>query len=707
MSSSKSRPRQNRAHPWDPAFGTGKSAGGHSASPSAAAPPDSGRARRALAFSILLLVLATIGVYANSFTGPFVFDDLDSIVADNPTIRSLWPPWQALSPPGRGLTVSGRPLVNLSLAVNYAISGFHVWSYHVLNLAIHVLAVLTLFGVLRWTFDMPALRNRFGRSRTSLALASALIWAVHPLQTESVTYVVQRAESISGLFYLLTLYGVIRGAGSARTRFWYGVAVASCLAGMASKEVVATAPLVVLLYDRTFLAGSFRGALRQRRGLYVALAATWCLLGWLTLSTGWRGGTAGFGPGIDWRGYVLTQPGAIVHYLRLSVVPWPLVLDYGMAVAHGAAEIVPYAAILVLLLGAGVAAGRRSPAIGFAGAWFVATLAPTSSIIPIVTQTMAEHRMYLALAAVVVLAVVAAHRLWERFSPGRRSPNAGLRHLVPGAALAIVVIALGYATVERNRDYRSEISIWQDTVDKRPGNPRAEDGLGNALVTAGRTAEAIDHFERGLQVQPDYVSSHNNLGRALASVGRTTEAIDHYERAIALAPGFAPAHYNLGVALVGVGKTSDAIPHLERAAELRPDQAEVHAKLGIALQVMGRMREALDHQEQAALLAPDDIGILNNVAWLLATLAPDQGGDPSRAVMLAERANALTGDGVPAVLDTEAAAYAAAARFPEAIRAAEKALELSSAAGMNELAAQITTRLQLYRRGRAFHEPSP
>src|ERR1039458_595429 len=157
-------------------------------------------------FIPLLVVAVGLVAYHNSFTGPFIFDDMYTI-RDNPTIRRVWPIWQALSPPHRGgTTVEGRPLINLSFAVNYALGAYHVWGYHALNLSVHILAGLTLLGVVRRTLRQPRLRGRFSAAADGLALATAVLWMVHPLQTESVTYIVQRAESLMGLFYLLTLY---------------------------------------------------------------------------------------------------------------------------------------------------------------------------------------------------------------------------------------------------------------------------------------------------------------------------------------------------------------------------------------------------------------------------------------------------------------------------------------------------------------------
>jgi hypothetical protein len=221
------------------------------------------------------IIVAVAAAYSNSFSGPFIFDDLSSI-QDNEAIRSLRSA-EVLIPPGKA-NVARRLLTNLSFAVNYAIGKLDVRSYHVVNLLIHLLAALALFGIVRRTLLLPALRDRFGRASTGLATAVALIWALHPLQTESVTYIVQRAESLMGLCYLLTLYAVIRGATSERPRPWYAAAVVVCALGMGAKEVMATAPIVVLLYDHAFLSGSFRETFHRRGALYLGLAATWAVL---------------------------------------------------------------------------------------------------------------------------------------------------------------------------------------------------------------------------------------------------------------------------------------------------------------------------------------------------------------------------------------------------------------------------------------------
>jgi tetratricopeptide (TPR) repeat protein len=536
----------------------------------------------ALAGGAVLAALA-VAAYGRTFSIPLIFDD-ESSIANNTTIRHLG---TAFLPPVDS-TVSGRPAANLSLAANYAVSGTAVGSYHAVNLAIHILAGLTLFGIVRRT-----LAPRTGASAFAVAFSASLLWTLHPLQTESVTYIVQRAESLMGLFYLLTLYCFIRGAGAGGPgRFWWlAASVFACLLGMGTKEVMVSAPLVVLLYDRTFLAGGFREAFRRRWRLYAGLAATWIALALLVLSTHSRSGTAGFGTTVAWWRYALTQLPAVVHYLWLCFWPHRLIFDYGSALEIPSFRVVPCALIIAGLAAATAWALARRPAVGFLGASFFAILAPSSSIVPVATETIAEHRMYLPLAAVAVLVVLGIHRWLGR----------GTLPL----CLALVAV-LSWATWERNEDYRSNEAIWSDTVAKLPENERAQYNLGCFLQkTPGRLDEAVAHFQEALRLRPDYADADCNLGASLASLGRMPEAIARYKEALRLKPGLAEAHNDLGNALSSTDRTQEAIPHYEEALRLRPDYAEAHNDLGNALSSTGRALEAIPHYEEALRLRPD------------------------------------------------------------------------------------------------------
>ncbi|MCY2932260.1 MAG: hypothetical protein NTV86_22745 [Planctomycetota bacterium] len=283
-------------------------------SPRAGAP-----ARRRVWWCAALIVAAGAGAWCNSFQGPFLFDDEGAIVA-NPTIRRLWPIGPVLTPPAQGQAAQRRPVANVSLAIDYAISGLDVWSYHATNLAVHLLAGLTLLGVVRRTLDSPRLRVRFGGHSLGLATTVAGLWVLHPLQTEAVTYVIQRTEVLAGLFYLLTLYAVIRGAHSPTPRRWYAAAVAACLLAMGSKESAVSAPLVVLLYDRLFLGERWAQVWGRRWGLYAGLAATWGLV--LVLVPHGQEGTQIFGVAQARTQYARAQGEAVVRYLAFGRPGW-------------------------------------------------------------------------------------------------------------------------------------------------------------------------------------------------------------------------------------------------------------------------------------------------------------------------------------------------------------------------------------------------
>jgi tetratricopeptide (TPR) repeat protein len=246
---------------------------------------------------------------------------------------------------------------------------------------------------------------------------------------------------------------------------------------------------------------------------------------------------------------------------------------------------------------------------------------------------------------------------------------------------------------------------WERMLRIKPHDALAHYNLGIVLERTGEPLAAIAHYEQALRIQPDYTMAHYNLAETLEQVGRVSEAIEHYQQALRVSPGFAEAHYNLATALLAMGNAQEAAKHLERFVELNPDSAEAQYYLAEASNQTGRPREAIGHYEQALRLQPDFADAYNNLAWLLATHTPAEGGDAIRAVDLAQRACELTGDRRAGYLDTLAAAYAAAGRFREAVATAQKAVELARAAGRPKLAGEVEARLELYRSGRAYFQP--
>ena len=562
-----------------------------------------------------VLVAAGIGAYLGSFRGVFLFDDVRLIV-ENPNIRGLAAVWSSL--PG-----DDRPLVSLSLALDYAIAGLNPWPYHLFNLVGHLLAGLTLFGVVAGTLCTPRFKGAVRDGARGFGFVVALLWVLHPLQTASVTYVIQRAESMMGLFCLLTFYCVMRGAASRRPAPWYGAAVIVCALGMGTKASMVTVPVLVLIYDRVFLSGSMADVFRRRRALHAGLFGTLAVLGATgivglvlnparspdqTLGLGYAGSTP--------VAYALTQPGVIVHYLRLALWPDPLCLDYGWPLATSARAIAPPLVLIGALLAATIASFRRRPELGFVGAWFFLLLAPTSSVIPVADAAF-EHRMYLPLAAVIVIVAAAFRWLVDRAGDALRLPQAA-RGAALAAAVLVAACACGAVTIRRQRDYASLYAMWGNVVRQRPENPRARTGLGIALEAQGKLEEAIAQYRDALRLKGDYVDAHTNLGNALAAQGKLDEAIAHLREAIRLRPRDAGAHRNLGNALVAQGKLEDAVAHYRDALRLDPGDGELHNSLGIALTRQGKLEDAVAQYRDALRLDRDNGDVHNNLGVALA-----------------------------------------------------------------------------------------
>jgi len=556
------------------------------------------------------LVIVVIGLlaYANSLQGDFILDSR-TCIRDNPHIRSLWPLSEAISLPlwNTGESLDGRPFLSLSFALNHAVFGPAAWGYHLVNLLIHIGAALVLFGIIRAIAE----RWRPGASTTGIALAVAVLWVVHPLQTQSVTYMIQRAESMTGLFYLLTLYCSIRGIrGSGR---WFAGSILFCLLGAGTKESIATAPLVVLLYDAMFEAGSPIAALRKRKGLYAGLCLSWVVLAGLILLTPHTKVT-------DWQGtapldYALTQAGVILHYLRLTVLPYPLALDYAWPVATPATAVLPILAVLVMVAAAVWGVWRRHWA-GFAGASFFVILAPTSSILPLAPQDLvAEHRMYLPLAAVLALIVGGVLALFERLAratPRRRRVQTGVIIVVIGC------VGLGALTLGRNREYGDPLTFWMHNLDRLPRSDAARQFVNDALCEQGRYEEAVAYCQRAVDLQPDSYSAHCDLAMALTHLERFEEAVQHLEKARKLDPDSHVAYEQMGRILLRLKRHDEAIGFFERALELEPASAPAHCTLGNVFAEKEKWEDASKQYRQAIALDPSSYSARSDLGYVLA-----------------------------------------------------------------------------------------
>ena len=613
-----------------------------------------------------LLVGAGLLVYWNSFSGVFIFDDSYYVSArsfsQHPS--SVW----QLFREGADKNISTRPVVNFTLALNFALGGLHVWGYHAVNLIIHLSAALILFGILRRSFLSPALQEAYGRAVDPLSFVISLLWLIHPIQTQSVTYIIQRAESLMALFYLLTLYAVIRGVSSLNHPIrWFAASVLFCALGMASKGVMVTAPLTILFYDRVFIAGSWRRALNERWRLYACLAATWgvLLFLWIAGTRHIAEPTAGFSyKEVTPFQYLCTQPGVLLHYLRLVFWPHPLVLDYGWPVAknHGAILIPAAALALIFIASLGLFKFRKE-AIFLCAAFFL-VLAPTSSFFPIADLAF-EYRMYLPLAAVIALLVSGIYALLRRFIS-----NGSIRTVLATTLLLTAATSLGAMTILRNNDYQNGLSIWSGAAINRPDNPRAQDTLGFLLMKEGRLPEALSHVLEAVRIGTAYPGYHNSAGILFARMGRYDEAIKYYTNAIKLVPEYALAHFNMGVAYAKLGNQKEAIRCYEEALRLKPDYTEAHYDLGVEFMKKGDLEGARTHYTTALGIDPEYAEPAMAMGYL-----EFQSGHPAEAVSYYAKAVRLEPQNAEAQ-NNLASAFALNGDRMQAIEHYKKALEI-------------------------------
>jgi hypothetical protein len=446
--------------------------------------------------AVAAIVLVVAVVYARALSAPFFFDDANTILL-NPTVRA---------PSSLRIMLAGtRPVLNLSYAVTYRVSGPDPWGYHLGNIVLHAANALLLYFWLRLTLEAMHARTREAHW---MAWGAALLFAVHPLQTEAVTYVSGRADVLAAFFGLAALAALAWSsswrAHRIRTALFGAVTVVATIAAAASKESAVVMPLI-LLASGALLYRDGAAALRARPIVYAGLVVPWLLTAFLLVRHPEYTQTAGlaFGQseyGISPLHYAYTQPSVIVHYLRLALLPYGQVFDYDWPVATSARDAVLPAVILVGAALVGMLSWRRSPLYPFAVLWVIATLAPTSSFVPI-ADVIAERRMYLPLVGVAIIASLAVCEIV--FALRRRT---AARCLAAAAVLACAGCAA--LTWQRNGVWADPLLLWQDTVRKQPGNPRARTNLGIRHLQRGNVQSARIELETALDLVEKGESSH-------------------------------------------------------------------------------------------------------------------------------------------------------------------------------------------------------
>ena len=552
-------------------------------------------------------------IYSNTLQVPFLLDDLPNI-EENPHLRLSGFSLAGLREAWLEGFLPRRPVANVSFALNYAVHGYALAGYHWVNLLIHVGTGLGLYALLKATLGLPL--PRLSRRALSgwVPLLTVLFWLVHPVQTQSVTYIVQRMNSLASLFYVLSLWCYVRGRlsmGLGSRWGWVGGCVLAGVLGLGCKEIVATLPFFIFLYEWYFFQGLSGGWLRRYGGVFggvliLLLGLVWWYFGghlMEALLAGYAGRDFSLGERL------LTEFRVVVFYLGLLLFPHPsrLNLDHDFAVSHSWLEpwttLPAVGLVLGLVVVAVVLARRGERLLSFCLLWFLGNLLMESSVIGL--ELVFEHRLYLPSMLLVLLVVVLAGRALRL-----------RRGLTLGLVCTLALVSSGW-TWERNAVWRDEITLWQDCVTKSPGKARPHGNYGRTLLKSGKIEETIYHFREALRLDPGSTRAHYDLGIVLSKTGQFEEATAHYREALKIKPDYADAHNSLGFALMNSGNIGEAVAHFREALRINPVLADAHNNLGFFLINNGQIEEAIAHYRKALRAKPDHELALYNLGMAL------------------------------------------------------------------------------------------
>lgn len=585
--------------------------------------------------SVHIAIIAVLGlvVYANTLHVPFFFDDYTNFI-NAPFIKSF----SHFADPDLVKAFKGydgfvsRYFGYLTFALNYHFHGLDVAGYHAVNIAIHLLSALLVYLLVTLTFRTPCFADAGDREAVQAragftALCAALLFVAHPLQTQAVTYLVQRFASLGAMLYLLSLTSYIRArliqtarGNSTAVWAWYLAALVAALLAIKTKESTYTLPFVVLLYEIMFFKGKV-----QQKALALSIGVVVLLGSFIAFLVLWPGKAKwGLVVGIETAmrlqtnmsrlDYIATQFKVLVTYLRLLVFPVGQQLDYDYPVYRSFLhpEVLLSAAILLSLLAAAVycvylsrrrhrTLGDASPLLrltAFGVFWFFITLSIESTIIPIV-DVIFEHRMYLPavgpfMAAAAILSLT--------FRKNGMIPGWPRVPVLTGAAAAVLILA-GMAFA-RNGTWGNEVAFWQDNAGKSPQKARVYLNLGRAMERSGDFGGAEKAYQKATALAPGQTDSLVNLGLIYIQWGRLPDALTQFQAALKIDPNLAVAHNNIGKVYGIRSELDKALEHFLKAVQLDPNLAEPYNNIGYVYALQKRYPEALREYEKCLVRDP-------------------------------------------------------------------------------------------------------
>ena len=555
-------------------------------------------------FKVTLIILAffTLGflTYSNTFESPFVFDD-ELRITENPAIRLHDLTAQSLWDAAFGKqSARSRPVGNISFALNYFFHQYEPAGYHLVNIITHIVSGILLWLFLKKTLSLKSVRSEKNHAEW-IALSAALLWLVNPVQTQSVTYIVQRLNSMAAMFFLLSFIFYLNGrltTKKGRRWAWFLAASLGWLLALGCKQNTAVLPLFIFLYEWYFFRDLSAHWLKRNLKYFIIVFAIFIVVALLFLGSKPIDRLTSISDfahqEFTLAERVMTQFRVVIYYLSLILFPHPsrLNLDYDFPLSYSLMN--PATTLLSLfgiigLIALGIFLAKKQRLISFCIFWFLGNLVIESSVIPI--AIIFEHRVYLPSMLVWLVPVILIR---QYIKP---------QWLTVGLGGVLPVLALfSYWTVERNRVWRDAVTLWADCVKKSPNKARTYSNLGTAQKRQNMIDEARQNFRNALALDPNLADAHYNLGTILDEEGKNDEAIEHYRKAVERKPDLVPARNNLGAALMDQGKIDEAIEHLLKALQLKPEYAQSHNNLGLARFKQGKIDEAIEHYAKALQL---------------------------------------------------------------------------------------------------------
>jgi tetratricopeptide (TPR) repeat protein len=577
---------------------------------------------------LVLAVLAFISfsIYSNTIDSPFVFDDTKTILND-PGIRLTKLTFGNIIKSGFEDSKT-RPIALISFALNYYYHQYDPAGYHIVNIIIHILTGYFLYLFIATTLMIPSLRSQHDHPALIAFLAS-LIWLVHPVQTQSVTYIVQRMNSMASMLFILSFWFYVKGrlVEVGRTKWlWFTGSALFWLVSLGCKQITLMLPFLIILYEWYFLQNLSKDWFKRSLKLALGIGVL-CVLVALIYTD--------FNPSEKFSHLndfsnneftitqrTLTQPRVVIYYLSLLIYPHPsrLNLDYDFPLSYSLTNPITTLPALIIIIGLlilGLYLAKNNRLISFCIFWFFGNLVIESSVIPL--AIIYEHRLYLPSMLVSLMTVILVYRYIK------------FKWLSVGIICAFAILC-SFWTFERNNVWQNRLTLWTDCVIKSPNKARPHSNLGRVLAERGRTDEGIVHLVEALRIKPDYAVAHNNLGTVMEKQRRFREAIHHYSEAVRIFPQFANAHYNLGVIFHRQGRLNKAMQHYSETLKVEKNHAKAHNNIGAVFQSQGKLREAIWHFSEALRIEPDYLEAHNNLKHAL-TLK----GKSAKEVSTAER----------------------------------------------------------------------